>query len=174
MYHKEAILKSHRKKRETVRLYKEDIGCMNPNCSWNGSYGGEILDFHHIDPSTKLHEPARILLSPKQFCKEISKCILLCANCHRLATHDKLDVNGIDPCENVDLSKYERFLPAELRERKKHKKRSGSLSKSVGVTYHKNNKKWQVVIKGKYIGSFHTEAEAALVAKEHSCHSNSE
>ena len=49
------------------------------------------LDFHHEDPSTKEHNVNR-LISNKQFTKaykEIKKCIVLCANCHRIHHYEE-------------------------------------------------------------------------------------
>jgi hypothetical protein len=49
------------------------------------------MDFHHEDPSTKLgsvHE----FVSNGQFAKayeELKKCIVLCANCHRIHHHEE-------------------------------------------------------------------------------------
>jgi hypothetical protein len=45
----------------------------------------ECYDFHHVDMSTKEMTPARVILnrSMKEVAKELSKCVLLCANCHR-------------------------------------------------------------------------------------------
>jgi len=43
------------------------------------------LDFHHIDPADKEYTVSK-LISNKMFTKaykEIKKCIVLCANCHR-------------------------------------------------------------------------------------------
>jgi len=43
------------------------------------------LEFHHTDPSNKSYAVARMMrgYSKKTILKEISKCIILCANCHR-------------------------------------------------------------------------------------------
>ena len=49
------------------------------------------LDFHHIDPNEKEHNVNR-LVSNKSFAKayeEIKKCIVLCANCHRIHHHEE-------------------------------------------------------------------------------------
>ena len=49
------------------------------------------LDFHHVDPTTKEHNVNR-LVSDGRFKKayeEIKKCIVLCANCHRIYHHDE-------------------------------------------------------------------------------------
>ena len=45
------------------------------------------LDYHHIDPSTKSGDVsrfARLGLSFQKLVDEIGKCIILCANCHRV------------------------------------------------------------------------------------------
>ena len=49
------------------------------------------LDFHHVDPSLKEYNVHR-LVANKQFKKayeEIKKCIVLCANCHRVLHHEE-------------------------------------------------------------------------------------
>jgi hypothetical protein len=49
------------------------------------------LDFHHEDPSKKEHNVNR-LISNGQYRKayeEIKKCIVLCANCHRIHHYEE-------------------------------------------------------------------------------------
>lgn len=47
-----------------------------------------VYDFHHIDPTTKLFTIGEQMgRSLKALKEEASKCILLCANCHRII-HD--------------------------------------------------------------------------------------
>ena len=44
------------------------------------------LDFHHLDPDKKENQVARMIsssLSISKIKKEISKCIVVCSNCHR-------------------------------------------------------------------------------------------
>ena len=44
----------------------------------------EALEWHHIDPSTKDITPAKVFSrSYDRILEELSKCVLLCANCHR-------------------------------------------------------------------------------------------
>ena len=45
-----------------------------------------VMDFHHLKPSDKTYNIAK-LTSIALILKEAAKCILLCANCHRLRTH---------------------------------------------------------------------------------------
>lgn len=48
-----------------------------------------IYDFHHIDKTEKEADPGSLMhYSWKRIQKELDKCILLCANCHRIE-HEK-------------------------------------------------------------------------------------
>lgn len=63
---------------------KEGIGCAR--CGYN-AYGA-ALDWHHIEFHQKEENPAKQLQrSWNAYIKEIEKCILLCANCHREFHH---------------------------------------------------------------------------------------
>lgn len=50
------------------------------------SFPDPVFEFHHIDPSTKIHaDPAKVFMfSDKRIEDELKKCVMLCANCHRL------------------------------------------------------------------------------------------
>lgn len=65
--------------REYVAQYKLGRSCISCN-----ELTSVCLDFHHVDPSSKLfgiaHSGCRTI---EQLQKEIDKCVLLCANCHR-------------------------------------------------------------------------------------------
>jgi len=53
-----------------------------------------VYDFHHKDPTKKeLTLSENMLISEERFQAEINKCVLLCANCHRIE-HNK-DYNAI-------------------------------------------------------------------------------
>jgi hypothetical protein len=43
----------------------------------------QALEFHHIDPGTKLFELSVTGMRKNASKEEAKKCILLCANCHR-------------------------------------------------------------------------------------------
>jgi hypothetical protein len=48
-----------------------------------------VYDFHHLDMTDKESDPGSLLhYSWERIEKEIKKCILLCANCHRIE-HEK-------------------------------------------------------------------------------------
>ena len=66
--------------------YKATLSCAK--CGFNHF---AALDFHHEDPSEKEHNVNR-LVSNGQFTKaykEIEKCIVLCANCHRIHHYEE-------------------------------------------------------------------------------------
>lgn len=63
------------------------------NC--NQSYHFSSYDFHHRDPKQKDIEISNILLNDiKDLHKEVEKCDLLCANCHR-KVHFDLAIDSI-------------------------------------------------------------------------------
>ncbi len=80
-------IKIRDKNRAYVTKYLEDKSCIkcgesNPVC----------LDFHHREPSEKVKTISRLKssgMSIKALIKEIEKCDVVCANCHR-----KIHSNG--------------------------------------------------------------------------------
>lgn len=82
---REATRKHRREKLLKVKLHLQ--GLLGGKCQSCGIADHRVLDFDHIDPMTKemlisqsYNKPLRVLEA------EISKCRLLCANCHRVAT----------------------------------------------------------------------------------------
>lgn len=52
--------------------------------AYNGN-NSACFDFHHLDSNSKKYNPSEALrLSKTKRDEELSKCILVCANCHRL------------------------------------------------------------------------------------------
>lgn len=53
-------------------------------------YPPYVMDFDHIDPQTKVATVARMATSAmtvSRIAVEVSKCEIVCANCHRIRTH---------------------------------------------------------------------------------------
>jgi beta-xylosidase len=72
---------------EKFKIFKETLSCTDCNMSFEGkSY---LCDFHHLNSSTKEKEIAHLKFYKwSVIMKELSKCIPLCANCHR-TRHNK-------------------------------------------------------------------------------------
>lgn len=71
--------------RDWYRVYKKTLSCSKcPESDWR------CLDFHHKDARTKKFTIASFFakgVSLETLKKEIAKCEVLCANCHRKETH---------------------------------------------------------------------------------------
>jgi len=67
-----------------IREYKESVGCID--CG--EMYPHYVLEFDHIDPSTKVANVSR-LRSWKTAQEEMSKCEVVCGNCHNIRTWNR-------------------------------------------------------------------------------------
>lgn len=71
----------HRRQRKLRAI--EYMGGKCADCS--GQFHPAAYDFHHLDPSQKDDSPAKGLKkSWDNIVLELNKCVMLCANCHRL------------------------------------------------------------------------------------------
>ena len=85
--------------RQELDEYKSKHGCAV--CKYNTH--PVALEFHHIDPDTKYRTISSLVnrkVKRDTLCKEINKCIILCANCHRLLH------NGIISCDYIPLCHF--------------------------------------------------------------------
>lgn len=72
-------------------------------CSWDGDISG--FDFHHLDPKEKDFNLVGKNIAPMKWelvTKELDKCILLCALCHRLEHSNYRDSNFLSIAENTE------------------------------------------------------------------------
>jgi hypothetical protein len=87
---KEATKKRSSERRSSMRkdwkAYKSTLYCTK--CGFNHI---ATLDFHHIDPATKTASVNDLVSNGKYALamEEAKKCIILCANCHRIHHHDE-------------------------------------------------------------------------------------
>nr|QYA18335.1 restriction endonuclease HNH [Clandestinovirus] len=85
---------SVRRCKEFVDKLKRDIGsCMLCDATVpDGPFGTRSFDFDHIDPKHKIKKIASLVALGRLDAvrKEIEKCRLLCANCHRIHTRKQL------------------------------------------------------------------------------------
>ena len=84
-----AKIRQSKRREEFKQWYKEYKS--NLKCSVCEFSHPAALDFHHIDPSEKEFTLGSIResISKEKFLKEIEKCVVLCANCHRIHHYEE-------------------------------------------------------------------------------------
>lgn len=102
--HKKEILEKKKAKIAETRRLIEDIilsyGCQNPDCCWHGDCVPIMLDFHHFDPAKKvLGISQNYHRGKKVLAREINKCVVLCANCHRMFHKGLVDLDRSMLCK---------------------------------------------------------------------------
>ncbi len=70
------------------------------------------MDFDHIDPNTKSKNVAHLATySFEQIDKEIAKCQILCANCHRIKTwKNRQQIGPIDTPRKIFLRFLQNYM----------------------------------------------------------------
>lgn len=97
LYHKKYHIKAkirtkkrHEEIRQLLNEYVKDKSCVN--C---GESDPVVFEFHHKNPKEKEFEIGSALNRKREnVLKELAKCIILCANCHRRVHWGKLNL----PC----------------------------------------------------------------------------
>lgn len=95
--HSTYVTKQYYKRKDLVNEFKKQQTCQK--CGENRFY---LLDFHHIDPNIKEDTVARMTSNRnniEDIEKEIEKCVILCANCHR-------EFHYLERQENITLEEY--------------------------------------------------------------------
>jgi hypothetical protein len=100
---KSVTARYRKSKYDFIHQIKAKYGCCNPSCQWKGILQPCQLDFHHIDPTSKLFNVgiAAVGKNKKLIITEVNKCTLLCANCHREVTWNKLDTTYFKQCNET-------------------------------------------------------------------------
>ncbi len=81
--HKEMYLRAYRKRREIINRIK-----INPCTDCGVQYNPWVMQFDHRDPSQKKYNIGKNpRMRLEMILAEISKCDLVCANCHMERSH---------------------------------------------------------------------------------------
>lgn len=79
------------KQREDKRKRKEQAIDYLGGCCFKckQQFHPAVYEFHHLDPASKDRDPSKMLsLKWATIQAELDKCVLLCANCHRLKHYE--------------------------------------------------------------------------------------
>jgi 5-methylcytosine-specific restriction endonuclease McrA len=73
------------RKRRLTAEWKKRLGGVCVKCGTT-----ERLEFDHIDPTSKIEEPYKVLMQwpEDRIASELSKCQLLCRSCHSKKSHE--------------------------------------------------------------------------------------
>ena len=68
-------------------IFKSTLSCIK--CGFSHS---AALDFHHINPSEKENLVSKLVSDGRYTAarKEVKKCVVLCANCHRVHHYEEI------------------------------------------------------------------------------------
>jgi hypothetical protein len=91
MTQRERDLKRATANRQFIAQYKLDKGCID--CGYNKD--ARALEFDHIHNDGKPHSgkqrtvASMMYFSMKKIMEEVSKCEVVCCNCHAIRTHER-------------------------------------------------------------------------------------
>jgi len=90
LLHKKTVCDKSNKRGEEIRVwfktYKSQL-----KCSVCGENHPSCLDFHHnFEKNQCINEMVKNRVGKERILKEIEKCSILCANCHRKFHYDEL------------------------------------------------------------------------------------
>lgn len=102
IYSKEWAIKNPEKQKlrrqRTVRKYRRILKGLKINgcaiCGYDKCT--RSLDFHHVNPKTKLFNIGVTTVSRRDIIDELNKCVLLCRNCH-----GEIHTKGVGTLENL-------------------------------------------------------------------------
>jgi hypothetical protein len=83
MGYNSSVAKAQRTMLDAIKLHNGCEVCKISNAT--------VLDFDHINPAMKLHNVSRMVgrYTFATILREVAKCRVLCANCHRLHTAEQ-------------------------------------------------------------------------------------
>lgn len=134
-----------------IDLIREKYGCIvcGEKCVF-------CLDFHHINPKTKIKAVSSIA-STKNITKtiiEINKCVVLCANCHRKFHSDILQFNETKICcEDLEYWKklYKEYKKDIIKKKRPPRKLQKNKICECGKLIWSNSKVCKKCFNSKYL-----------------------
>ena len=89
---KQRYLDRNIKYRTDIKEYVHNLKESQPCADCRVSYPYYVMDFDHIDGSVKENEINYLCFTGRSGAlkREIVKCELVCANCHRIRTHTRM------------------------------------------------------------------------------------
>lgn len=87
---RDVYLEKAKRRREEIKQYVNNLKESSPCSDCGKKYPYFVMDFDHIDEKSIEIHVLRSLSSKKRLDEELAKCELVCANCHRVRTYNRL------------------------------------------------------------------------------------
>lgn len=101
---KDNVSRRGRDKRSKLRRYVQQIKQENPCTDCGENYPYYVMDFDHLgDKSFDISRLHGKVSTIEGLQKEIDKCELVCANCHRFRTHARMVQHGSNSLDVSEL-----------------------------------------------------------------------
>ncbi len=95
-YYKNRIIRQNIENKRNKKRQQEAVdyfGGVCFDCKLN--YPNCVFEFHHLDPQQKDMNPSKALtLAKEKAWEELNKCVMLCANCHKIRHFGKEAINA--------------------------------------------------------------------------------
>ena len=94
-----------------IRIKTALVGAFDNKCQLCGkTYPQSVFEFHHLNPSQKSFGLAcgTTTRAKADYAREAKKCVMVCANCHRLIEYENEDTSKLI-C-NFDEEKYYQII----------------------------------------------------------------
>lgn len=75
-----------------------------PCADCNGSFPSYVMDFDHVGDDKLINVSMAVKLGRRRLLAEVAKCEVVCANCHRQRTQDRLMASRSSPAGGGMLS----------------------------------------------------------------------
>lgn len=79
------------RRRQEMRDYVRNIKATTPCTDCGHIYPYYVMDFDHIRDKINIVSHFVKAMSTKKLLEEIDKCEVVCANCHRIRTYNRID-----------------------------------------------------------------------------------
>ncbi len=89
-----------------IRIKTALVNAFGGKCQMCGQkYPQSVFDFHHLDPSKKSFglSTGSTTKAKSAYAEEAKKCIMVCANCHRMIEHEDIEISELESSFNEEI-----------------------------------------------------------------------
>ena len=94
--HRERAKKSNKKRRDEFAIFIREYKSKTPCVDCGHIFHFAAVDFDHVTGTKKFEISRGAWLSSDQLLEEMAKCVLRCANCHRIKTYNNRLIAQMD------------------------------------------------------------------------------